>query len=416
VMINNVITVLNTELPDATIEIDSVTGADDCGERDIIVAYTVYNVNSTKELPANTPIAFYANSTLIGQAATTMIIPIDGSESGTINLTIPTSIPADFELKAFVDDTGNGQGIVDELNENNNGFIIPFHLLVYPVIEGLDDLVLCEVVGTELFDLTEATDQIDPVNTITYHSSEADANSDSNPIPNPETYENVSNPETIWIRVSNPDCFLVDSFEIEVIDCPLPDATIEIEEPIFACRLRGVTIQYTVFNSEATGPLPSGTPIAYYIEGVLIGQSQTVNTIPIGGNEPGSLAIPLAPEIPNSFFILAVVDDDGSGNGIVQELNEFEGFAEFGTIPPIPALPDLTVCDEGFNTGTFNLTVQDELISTDPSDVISYFTSEENAVANMNAISDPEQYLNSVDPQRIYVRLEFVLQRLLFGL
>ena len=52
VMINNVITVLNVELPDATIEIDNAFGADECGDRDITVEYTVYNVNSTDILPA----------------------------------------------------------------------------------------------------------------------------------------------------------------------------------------------------------------------------------------------------------------------------------------------------------------------------------------------------------------------------
>ena len=183
VMINNVITVLNVELPDATIEIDSVTGADDCGDRDITVNYTVYNVNSTGELPAGTPIAFYANSTLIGQSATTMVLPIDGSESGTIDLTIPPQIPANFELKAFVDDNGSGQGVVDELNESNNGFILPFQLKVFPDVSGVVDLELCDVVGTEVFDLTLATQSIDPINTITYHNTEDDANNDVNPIP-----------------------------------------------------------------------------------------------------------------------------------------------------------------------------------------------------------------------------------------
>ena len=410
VMINNVITVLNTELPDATIEIDDAYGADECGDREITVDYTVYNVNSTDELPANTPIAFYANTTLIGQAATTMIIPIGGSESGTIDLTIPNNIPADFELKAFVDDTGGGQGIVDELNEANNGFIMDFHLLVFPDIGNLQDLELCDVVGTEIFDLTEATMNIDPENSISYHNTEADAQNDVNPIPDPQNYQNVSNPETIWVRVSNPDCAIVGSFEIEVIDCPLPDATIEIEEPLFACRGRGLRVNYTVFNIKATAPLPAGTPVAFYYEGTLIGQAETMNSIPVGGSEANTFNIPLDSGFPDIFLILGVADDTGNGSGIVQELdetnNEYVAMAEFRTIPEIPALPDLTVCDEGLDTGTFDLTVQDELISTNPEDVIQYFSSEENAIMNIGPISDPENYMNSVDPQLIFVRLD----------
>jgi gliding motility-associated-like protein len=413
VMINNVITVLNTELPDATIEIDNAFGADECGDRDITVEYTVYNVNSTDILPADTPIAFYANTTLVGQSATVAALPIGGSESGSIDLTIPLSVPPDFELKAFVDDNGGGQGIVQELNENNNGFIIDFHLLAFPVVKGLDNLELCDVVGTELFDLTEATSQIDPVNTISYHTSEDDATNDINPIANPTAYENVSNPETIWIRVSNPDCFVVDSFEIEVIDCPLPDATIDILEPLYACRGREFTINYIVFNLESTGPLPAATPISLYIDGNIVAQSETQNVIPIGGNEEGSVTLTLTPDIPNDFLLLAVVDDIGDGTGIVEELNEFNNDSEspvlFGTIPPVGELPDLTACNEGFGMATFDLTEQDDLISTDPNDIITYYTNEENAIAGTDPIQDPENYVNVVDPQRIYVRLDNIV-------
>jgi gliding motility-associated-like protein len=410
VMINNVITVLNTELPDATIEIDNVIGGTECGNRDIEVDYTVYNLNSTDELPANTPIAFYANTQIIGQTQTTTIIPIDGSESGTISLSIPPNIPADFTLKAFVDDTGSGTGIVNELNEDNNGFLLDFHLLVFPNVSSITDLELCDVLGTEIFDLTEATAQIDPINTISYHLLEDEANNDINPIINPENFENTSNPQIIWVRVSNPDCFVVASFNIEVIDCPLPDATITIDNDLNACRQRDLTIQYTVYNTLATGPLPEATPIAFYVNGNLVGQSQTQNIIPVGGSEPGVVVVTLPENTPNTFTLLAVVDDDGTGNGIVFELNDFNNTFEvivaFGTIPPIVPLPDLLLCDEGFNMATFDLTVQNELISTNANDVITYFTTLENAISNTNPISDPEQYQNGADPQTIYVRLE----------
>ncbi|MEL6811071.1 MAG: gliding motility-associated C-terminal domain-containing protein [Bacteroidota bacterium] len=406
VLINNVVTVLNTELPDATIVIDDASGADSCGDRDITVDYTVFNVNSTAELPAGTRIGFYAQNILLDTAQTQAVIPIDGSESGTIDLSIPESIPGDFLLRAIVDDLDD----VNETNEDNNEDNVEFHLLVFPEIVGLQNLELCDVVGTELFDLTEATAQIDPDNTITYHLTEADAQNGDNPIADPENYENTENPQTIWIRVANPDCFVVDSFDIEVIICPLPDATITIDNEIYACRLRDLTIDYTVYNIKGTAPLPAATPIAFYADNVLIAQTQTQQVIPEGGSEAGSIEITLSPDIPDLFVLLAVVDDDGSGLGIIEELNEFnnefEIMAEFGTIPPIATLPNLLECDQGLDTATFDLTQQNELISTDPNDIISYFISEEDAIANINAISDPEQYQNTSDPQTLYVRLE----------
>ena len=69
VMINNIITVLNSQLPDATIAIDTINL--ECDNRIIDVDYTVSNVNSTGVLPRNTPLAFYANNLLIGQSQTT---------------------------------------------------------------------------------------------------------------------------------------------------------------------------------------------------------------------------------------------------------------------------------------------------------------------------------------------------------
>lgn len=410
VMVNNIITVLNTELPDATIAFDNIDGGTVCGDRDLVIDYTVSNVNSTAELPAGTPIAFYANTTLVGQAATTVELPIDGSESGQITVTIPPGIPADFTLRGVVDDDGNGNSTVNELNEDNNEVTTEIHLLVFPVIEGLVDQEQCDVVGIETFDLTVSTAQIDPVNTITFHNTEADAQNNVNPISDPETYVNTSNPETIYIRVDNGDCFVTDSFEIEVIFCPLPDATITIDNEVNACRGRSSFIEYTVYNLEASALLPAGTPIAFYADGSLLAQAVTQNDIPIGGNEPGILEVDLPDTLPDTFVLLAVVDDDGTGVGIVDELNEFNNTFEvtvmFVSIPPIGPLEDLLECDMGFDTATFDLTEQNDLISSGPDDIITFYTSETDALEGTNAIEDPGQFQNTSDPQTIYVRLE----------
>lgn len=114
VIVHNIVVVLANELPDATIEIDDVELA--CDSRDIEVDYTVSNLNSTALLPANTPIAFYADGTLVGNALTSADIPIDGSESNTIILNIPGGIPDTFTLTTVVDDIGDGTGIVQELD------------------------------------------------------------------------------------------------------------------------------------------------------------------------------------------------------------------------------------------------------------------------------------------------------------
>jgi hypothetical protein len=322
VMVNNIVTVLNTELPDATIEIDLLTGNEECGNRDINIEYTVYNINSTAVLPQNTPISFYADVMLIGQTVTNTEIPIDNSENGIITLTIPANIPLDFLLKVMVDDTGDGTGIVNESNENNNGFSEEIHLFLVPEFQSPIDIEICDAEGIEFFNLADATQPINPIYTISYYVTEEEANNDENEILNIESFENSANPQSIFIRVDNEDCYLVDSFKIEVIYCALPDATIFIENNIYACRERNLIIDYTVFNYNATAELPKATPISFYIEGILLGQSQTQNEILINESETQFIELRLPEDTPNNFEILVRVDDIGIGEGIVEELEE----------------------------------------------------------------------------------------------
>lgn len=405
VLINNVITVLNTALPDADIVMDNVVVGTDCGDDEITVDYTVSNTNGLDRLPMAS-VGFYANNILLDQTQTSGFLNVGASESGSITLTIPTSVPANFLLRAIVDDIAQ----INELDEDNNEDNQEVQLLRFPVVVGLRNLALCDVVGEEFFDLTVATAQIDPENTITFHLSEADANNEDNAIINPEAYQNTANPETIWIRVANDDCFVIDSFEVEILICPLPDATITVDNEIYACRQRDLVIDYTVSNNKGTALLPAATPIVFYADATIIAQAQTQADIPRGGAEMNSITIPLSDNIPDNFVLLARVDDIGNGDGIIQELNEFnnefEINAEFGTIPPIENLPDLLECDQGFNTSTFDLTEQNDFISTNAGDVIQYFNTIEDAISNENPIEDAEQVINTSDPQTIYVRLE----------
>jgi len=127
VMINNVITVVNSENPDATIVIDNVGVL--CDNNDLEVSYTVFNVNSTDVLPAGTPIAFYLDGVLFGQTVTATEIPIGGSEMGNITFNFaPGSTPVVFTLTAVVDDDGIGNSTVDETDETNNEFEIEVDL------------------------------------------------------------------------------------------------------------------------------------------------------------------------------------------------------------------------------------------------------------------------------------------------
>ncbi|WP_461303721.1 CARDB domain-containing protein, partial [Aureisphaera sp.] len=154
VMVNNIITSVNSEIPDATIEIQNVGVI--CDNNDLDITYVVYNTNSTAPLPANTPIAFYADAVLVGQSQTNSEIPIGGSEAGAITLSIPLATPNIFNLRAVVDDIGDGTGIVAETNEDNNEFSIEINQTESDFFLG-DDIVGCE--GTPVILNTGIVDQ-----------------------------------------------------------------------------------------------------------------------------------------------------------------------------------------------------------------------------------------------------------------
>ncbi len=222
VMVNAVVTKLNSQLPDATIVINNIEKQ--CNTRQVTVQYTVSNFNAFNSLPAGTPIAVYVNNQLIGQGVTQNNIPIDGSEIGQIIVTIPSSIPNNFDITIVVDDDGMGHGIIIEINENNNNFIHNASLLVSPSFNILEPLKACNegfTQGTFNFlnynnlVLTNTTDTF-----AGYYENYNDAFNETNPILNPTNYTTQITPKEIFIRVENATCFAITSFTLFTKNCP----------------------------------------------------------------------------------------------------------------------------------------------------------------------------------------------------
>ena len=92
-----------------------------------------------------------------------------------------------------------------------------------------NDLSICS--ATPVFDLTQNT----PVVTanfatpsdyvVSYYTTEANAIAGINAIPNPTTYVNITNPQTIWVRIYSTVTFCsgIKNFEIEVVSPPTSD-------------------------------------------------------------------------------------------------------------------------------------------------------------------------------------------------
>lgn len=98
-----------------------------------------------------------------------------------------------------------------------------------PIATMPDDLQVCEDVSNNGFASITLSDQDDAILngqslndfTISYYESEAESQSGINPLPN--VYTTTSNPQIIYARVenrSNPECYDITMFQVEVLDRP----------------------------------------------------------------------------------------------------------------------------------------------------------------------------------------------------
>ena len=221
VMVNNIITVLNSQLPDATVSIESIDQV--CNYREILIEYIVINTNSTQLLPANTPIALYANELLIGQTQTENDIPISSSEFGSISLNIDSSLGSNFMLSVIVDDDGTGNGVVAEINETNNSAETGIELIESFSITALDNIVGCKTVNDEaIYNLTTALIQIETsfdIETAVYYASLNDLYNNIGAILNPSEYLCSVENNIIYIQIETEPCYEVFSIELIARDC-----------------------------------------------------------------------------------------------------------------------------------------------------------------------------------------------------
>jgi gliding motility-associated-like protein len=215
-----VVTKLNSQVPDATIVIDNVFLS--CNSNEVTVDYTVYNLNATNPLPANTPIAVYVNGVVIASAATMNVIAIDGSESNSITLLLPEGITSSFELVFAVDDIGNGTGIVIEISDANNTAMQEVTLLVSPIIPALKALLVCnEGFSRGTFDLNPVLNELSGTEmlAVTAHETLEEAELGTNAILSTGNYS-AETPKTLYLRIENEPCPSVAPLPLAVENCP----------------------------------------------------------------------------------------------------------------------------------------------------------------------------------------------------
>ncbi len=211
------------------------------------------------------------------------------------------------------------------------------------------------------------------------------------------------------IQLTSGQDFVMINNIITVLNSQLPDATIVLDNYIVECGNRNIEIEYTVNNFNSTDVLPSNTPITFYANGIIVGQSATLNTIEINESETNSIVLTIPETVGEDFILTLSVDDIGDNSGIVVETNEdnntFEQTINLLVAPPIETLPETLLCDEGFNSATFNL---NEIFqqSININNNVAFYTSLLDLQNQENEIFDPTAYNNITNPETIYARVE----------
>lgn len=261
VMVNAVVTKFNSQLPDATINIDQIIQT--CDQRTLLLSYTVSNFNSTDPLPANTQISIFAEDTWLQSAFTENELQIGESQSKQILLTIPEEWGDVFNLILKVDSDAAGIGAVKELIETNNTASTEISMWVSPDINTIPTQFVCDQgFGKATFDLGTLTDSImtAPGLQLNFYSSQPDAEQNTNPLPGDNLL--LANSETtIYYRLANNNCFSISTLTFHIRKCPptvynlvdsVPD---NFYDEITISGLRDIFLNYRLYIYNRWGTL-----------------------------------------------------------------------------------------------------------------------------------------------------------------
>ncbi|MDC1179876.1 choice-of-anchor L domain-containing protein [Flavobacteriaceae bacterium] len=272
----------------------------------------------------------------------------------------------------------------------------------------IDDIIICDddLNGFFQFDLTQNTalilgDQVASEFNLSYHISQEDADTGDNPIVNPETYSNLSNPQTIYVRLESIENLCVSTGEFDLIVSLPPDAIqplpLEICDDIIADET--TVFDLTVKDEEITG----GNPwIVEYFE---TEEDAMANTNVIADPEAYTNTVVGTNALNPQTLFVRVTDPSTTCYSFVT--------LTIRVLPnPTPSIDpaNIELCDydaSGDELEIFDITINEAYIINGEEGVsVTYYETQEDAELGENAIVDPAVYTNiTLGQQTIYVRV-----------
>lgn len=237
---HHIVTAIPSELPDATLAINSASVPAPCQGNSLDVSVTLYNTNATAPLPAGTPISFFlddpaGNPVFAASITTAQPLPIGGSLSLNLTIPVPPGVSGATLLTATANLTQSGQIPVAENNPQNNSDTFPITLPGPPPPPFQpQDLAKCGAPGSTPFDLWNAMVGINTTGfTVGFFRTQAEAQNDQNAIAVPANFTPTNDPQPIFARLTNADgCFTIGGFTLDILELP----TVNQPVPLTQCE------------------------------------------------------------------------------------------------------------------------------------------------------------------------------------
>ncbi|MFY8186882.1 MAG: gliding motility-associated C-terminal domain-containing protein [Flavobacterium sp.] len=382
-----------------------------CDSQVINVTFEVFNALCLEAIPAGTPYSFYIGDDLLNINFIPEAVPSGESIVLTDVLVIPESAGNVFTITLVINDYGTGNPENEEFDFTNNTTEINIVLYESPNALPLPTVETCQNCATSFdFDLTSTLEILNNNGfPFSFHESVADAENDLNPLPLTNIFTTINTQNTLYIRIENSFCFIVEPLQLNTILCE-PDASIDALNYEYVCSSRDIVVNYQLFNSICGVEFPVQAPLAFFINGTLIGTSTTQNIVPTDGNVNESVAISIPESFGNSFTLTIILNDDGTGNHPIAETNYDNNnttidITLYENPLPIP-LPDLTSCNVGNLKAVFDFSENVALLQAQNYEDFSFHSSFSDAEANENEINFTATFEAPTTPFQIFVRIE----------
>jgi gliding motility-associated-like protein len=342
-------------------------------------------------------------------------------ETLTLDTLIPTTTGTHTWYKDGVELTGETNSTLDVTTDGEYTVVVDFsgsctatdtiiiQFAPSPVLNPIDDQFICDDNNDGFWTLdlntlaAQVLDTQDPSDfTVTFHTSQADADANVSALTSPYTNATAYTQEEIFIRIEsnlNTNCYATDSFLFDVADQPTASAQ-----------------TYALCDNDDDGDDTNG-----YVEFNLA----TMTPLVLNGQNPAQY---------NVTYHLNQADADAATGALpllytnatadaqqlivrVENIDNTDCYATASInlvvykLPTVAPLAELFQCDDDTDGFTeFNLTEANEILSANyANEIFTYHLLLADAEAGSNAITNPTTYTNldpSAAPDILYVRVE----------